>query len=57
VKYALAVACAYEAGSILSGKTPTFTQLSARHRWLAPAIIAVLTVHLYRAQRTREEVS
>jgi hypothetical protein len=33
--------------SIIGGKTPTITMLCARHRWLAPAVLAVLAVHLY----------
>lgn len=51
MKYALAACCIYEAASILAGKTPTFTDLCSRRRWLAPAIILVLAVHLGRVQR------
>ena len=46
MKWCLAACCLYEAASIIGGKTPTFTQLSADHPWLAPAILVVLAVHL-----------
>jgi hypothetical protein len=48
VKWGVAAVCVYEAASIATGKTPTVTMLCARRRWLAPAVLAVLAVHLYR---------
>ena len=40
--------CAYEAGSIATGRYPTLTQLSARYPVLAPALVVALAVHLAR---------
>jgi len=48
VKWGLAACCVYEAASIAAGKTPTFTELSRKHKWLAPAILLTLAVHLLR---------
>lgn len=48
MKWGVVVACAYEVGAITTGKVPTITMLCGRYRWLAPAVIAVLAVHLYR---------
>lgn len=41
-----ALLCAYESASILTRRTPTLSELSARYPALAPALIAALTVHL-----------
>ncbi|HEV2260573.1 MAG TPA: hypothetical protein VGS06_46305, partial [Streptosporangiaceae bacterium] len=49
VKWAAFGLSAYEAGAILTGRYPTLTKLSARHRWLGPVLVAALAVHLYRA--------
>lgn len=38
----------YEAGAILTGRYPTLTRLSARHRWLGPVLVVALAVHLHR---------
>ena len=46
MKWALAAACVYEAGSIIGGRTPTFTEMCAEHEWLAPAILVALAIHL-----------
>lgn len=40
--------CAFELGALATGRYPTLSQLSARHRWLGPALVASLAVHLYR---------
>lgn len=41
--------CQYEVAALLSRRRlPTLTRLSARHKWLAPVILAGLGVHLYR---------
>ena len=48
VKWVAATLCGYEVVSIALGKTPTLTQLSKQHRWLAPALVGALTFHLYR---------
>ena len=43
-----AAMCAYEAAAIILSHTrmPTFSTLASRHPWLAPSLIAALTVHL-----------
>ncbi len=48
MKWGVAAACGYEIAAITTGKTPTITMLCARHRWLAPAVLTILAVHLYR---------
>jgi hypothetical protein len=47
----------YEAGAVATGRVPTLTQLSARHRWLAPVLVSTLAVHLYRQQSPRPTVN
>lgn len=47
-RWMVVTACGYEIAAIATGKTPTITVLCARHRWLAPAVIAALALHLYR---------
>lgn len=39
--------CAYELGALATGRYPTLTALSARHRWLGPVLVASLAVHLW----------
>lgn len=51
MKWGVAAVCIYEAASIAVGKTPTITMLCGRYRWLAPAVLATLAVHLYRQPR------
>jgi hypothetical protein len=41
-------ACGYEITAITTGRAPTITTLCGRHRWLAPAVLTILAVHLYR---------
>ena len=48
MKWGVALACGYEIAAITTGRTPTITMLCGRHRWLAPAVLAVLAIHLYR---------
>lgn len=55
MKWGVAAVCIYEAASIAAGKTPTITMLCARHRWLGPAVLAILAVHLYRQPRPRAD--
>jgi hypothetical protein len=43
--------CVYEAGALASRRVPTLTELSCRHRMLAPALVAALVIHLWRAPR------
>jgi hypothetical protein len=50
-KLAAASLCAYEVGAITTGKVPTITNLCGRHRWLAPALVVALAVHLARAEQ------
>lgn len=52
MKWVAAGLCGYEMGAIVTGRYPTLTTLSARHRWLAPVLTISLAVHLYRAPRT-----
>lgn len=40
--------CQYEVAAILSGKTPTLTALSKKHRWVPVVLVGGLSVHLYR---------
>jgi hypothetical protein len=41
--------CQYEVAAILSRKKiPTLTRLSRKQKWLAPVLVAGLTVHLFR---------
>jgi hypothetical protein len=51
VKWGVVAACGYEIAAIATGRTPTITMLCGRHRWLAPAVLAILAVHLYRQPR------
>ena len=47
----VAAICSYEVAAIASGRVPTVTALCGRYRWLAPAVITALAVHL--AQQPR----
>lgn len=49
LRQATAAVCAYEAVAIELDReqTPTFSRLAGRHRWLAPALLAALAVHLW----------
>jgi hypothetical protein len=42
------IACGYEACAILTRRVPTVSALCARHRYLTPAVLVVLGVHLWR---------
>ena len=48
MKWGVVAACSYEVAAITTGRAPTITMLCGRYRWLAPAVLAVLAVHLYR---------
>lgn len=48
MKWGVALACGYEVAAITTGRVPTITILCGRHRMLAPAVLAVLALHLYR---------
>lgn len=39
--------CGYEVCAIATGRTPTVTALCERYRWLGPAVLASLALHLY----------
>jgi hypothetical protein len=45
-KWAVAACCAYEVAAIATDRTPTISNLCARHPWLTPAIVGGLTIHL-----------
>ena len=47
VKTCFAVLCAYEAGAIVSGKTPTISTLCRRKRWVEIGLFSVLLIHLH----------
>lgn len=47
-RWVVVAGCSYEIAAITTGRAPTLTQLSARHRILAPALVAALAVHLWR---------
>lgn len=47
LRIATAALCLYESASILTRKSPTLSELSGRHRWLAPTLVGALAVHLY----------
>jgi hypothetical protein len=51
VKWGVVLACGYEITAITTGRAPTITMLCARHRLLAPVVLTVLAVHLYRQPR------
>jgi len=51
VKWGVAAVCAFEVIAITTGKVPTVTMLCARNRWLAPAVLAALAIHLYKQPR------
>lgn len=48
MKWAAAGLCGYELAAIVTGRVPTLTRLSARHRWLGPVLVGALAVHLAR---------
>ena len=45
------MACGFEIAAITTGRIPTITALCARHRWLGPAVLLTLAVHLYRVPK------
>lgn len=51
LKAAAAALMAYELGALATGRVPTLTQVCARHRALAPVLVAALAVHLWRQPR------
>lgn len=53
MKWGVVAVCGFEIAAITTGKVPTITMLCARHRLLAPAVLTVLAVHLYRQQPPR----
>jgi hypothetical protein len=52
VKWLAAGLCSYEVAAVTTGRAPTLTALSARHRWLGPVLVGGLAVHLWRAPLT-----
>ena len=48
MKWGVVVACSWEIAAITTGRVPTITMICSRHRVLAPAVLTVLAVHLYR---------
>lgn len=51
LKTVAGVACAYELGALATGRYPTLTQISGRHRWVGPLLVGALAIHLYRTPR------
>jgi hypothetical protein len=51
MKWVAASLCAWEVAAICTGKVPTLTALSARHRLLGPVLVVALAVHLHRQPR------
>ena len=47
MKWGVAAVCGFEIVAITTGKVPTVTMLCGRYRWLAPAVLVALAVHLY----------
>lgn len=52
-KWIAAGLCGFEVLAITTRRVPTLTELSSRHRWLAPMLVGALAVHLYRAPRVQ----
>lgn len=50
-KWIAAGLCSFEVYAITTGRAPTLTQLSAQHRWVGPALVGALAVHLWRTPR------
>lgn len=50
-KWAAFAICGYECAAIATGRAPTVTALCGRYRWLGPAVLASLAVHLYMPPR------
>jgi hypothetical protein len=50
-KWLVVALCSFEVVAVASGRAPTLTQLSARHRWLGPVLVGGLAVHLARTPR------
>jgi hypothetical protein len=51
VKWVPALLCGYELGAIATGRFPTLTALSAKHKWLGPVLVGALAVHLWHGHR------
>jgi hypothetical protein len=47
-RIALAAACCYEAAALAGAPVPTLTVICSRHRWLVPAVLVALALHLLR---------
>lgn len=43
----VAAACLYESAAILSGKTPTISQICRQRRWVEVALLGSLAIHLH----------
>lgn len=43
--------CQYEVTAIVTGKLPTLTKLSRKHRWLPVLLVGGLAGHLYRQRQ------
>jgi hypothetical protein len=50
-KWIAAALCGFEIFAIATGRAPTLTELSTRHRLLGPALVGALAVHLFRQPR------
>ena len=47
-RWGVFAACLYEAVALASRRCPTFSAMAAKRKWLAPAILIALAIHLYR---------
>jgi hypothetical protein len=46
LKYPTAAICTYEALAIFTGRAPSITQFTSRHRWIAPVVAGLTIWHL-----------
>jgi len=52
LKWVTAALCTYEVVAITTGKVPTISKFSSRHKWLQPILVGTLTTHLYRYDKS-----
>ena len=55
-KWLVVALCSFEVVAIATGKVPTLTALSERHKALGPVLVLALAVHLARAPRVRAQI-
>lgn len=57
MKWVAAGLCGFEVAAICTGKVPTLTALSAKHRWLGPVLVGALAIHLWHSPRIKAELN